>query len=426
MQRVQCPHCQRSYRTKLEAFGRVAICTKCNQTFRIGESRPAFAWKPTDIAEDSWIGVEVPQEEKELKHCIMCDAPLDEGAVRCLACGANQVTGVVHRPRPQVEGERKSIGSVLPIRMLVLLAIVGAIGVGGYYAILAITRSTVEVQDELIDQRLVANAAKILRDTGDEITVKRRFAGKVNDQNLPRFIKMLSGTDASIRHAAALMIAAGEISDLEPVVAWAGSHDPDEDHLRVLHAISTKRFVELSGDKNNEKARRTAAEALCILSQLPREQAMLRELSEPIPSDKKIQRLNDLCRSWPEAVGAFVARIGGDAAGIPVSVEQVGRTFYLRVGATEFSSAMGGRREFVIPIEHWCAATGPGVDPTTVREFLGGVISLGSPLGVGWEGTVQATAKQYVAGALPGYLPIDPPLLGAKSSAEIRLERPSR
>src|SRR5688572_22366192 len=146
--RVQCPHCQRRYRTILEACGRTAVCTKCSKTFKIGESRPAFEWKSKDLAEDSWIGVPPPEEKKELRHCIMCDAPLPPNVVRCPECGANQVTGVVHRAKVEPPKQRVTIGSIIPLRMIVLLSLLACIGLAGYYAILAITRSAIEAGDQ--------------------------------------------------------------------------------------------------------------------------------------------------------------------------------------------------------------------------------------------------------------------------------------
>ena len=56
MIRVACPHCQRTFRTTTEAMGVTAVCSGCHQSFRIGEARPPFTWKPTSLAEDSWIG----------------------------------------------------------------------------------------------------------------------------------------------------------------------------------------------------------------------------------------------------------------------------------------------------------------------------------------------------------------------------------
>jgi len=70
---------------------------------KIGESRPPFEWKSTELAEDSWVGVEAPAEKVERKHCIMCDAPLRPGEIRCPECGANQVTGLVQRRKPKTE-----------------------------------------------------------------------------------------------------------------------------------------------------------------------------------------------------------------------------------------------------------------------------------------------------------------------------------
>ena len=64
MIRVQCPYCQRRYRTMTEAMGKTAVCTGCNESFRIGEQRVPFQWKDTDLSEDSWIGGTCPKGEE--------------------------------------------------------------------------------------------------------------------------------------------------------------------------------------------------------------------------------------------------------------------------------------------------------------------------------------------------------------------------
>ena len=114
--RVLCPHCKRRYRTITEVMGREAVCHNCHVTFIIGQERPPFQWKQTDLAEDSWIGYVPPEKPEEIKHCIMCDAPLPSGSVRCPACGANQVTGIVHRSRggeqTEERPERPPVGSL--------------------------------------------------------------------------------------------------------------------------------------------------------------------------------------------------------------------------------------------------------------------------------------------------------------------------
>lgn len=64
MIRVLCPYCQRRYRTERSAFGVMAVCSACHRAFPIGQKLAPFEWQPTDLAEDSWIGVKPPEEKK--------------------------------------------------------------------------------------------------------------------------------------------------------------------------------------------------------------------------------------------------------------------------------------------------------------------------------------------------------------------------
>jgi hypothetical protein len=396
------------------------VCTKCSKAFKIGESRPAFEWKHSDIAEDSWIGVAPPEEKVERRHCIICDAPMPVEAVRCPACGANQVTGVVHRPKVEPPPHRVSIGTILPLRMIVLLIILACIGIAGYYVILAVTRTAVEVGDQLTDQTLVARAAKLLRDGGDEIDIAGQFSGRINQEKLPRFVEMLSATDPFNRRAIGALIACGKIDNVQPLMEWLKIQKSDEG-LHVLHGLGAKRLLELAST-GEQAARGAAAEGLCLVNGLTCDAPTREMLSGTAAVSEKIEKLNDLCRPRPEATGEFVARIGEDQEGLIASVEQIGNMFTLKVGTREFQSVFGMSREFAIPIEHWCAATGPAVDVKRAREILGGSVHLASPLGVGWEGTVTIRAKHEV-NELPGYLPIKPPVRGETITTDIRMER---
>lgn len=421
MIRVQCPHCKKPYRTEMEAFGRVAVCTRCSSSFSIGESRPPFQWRPTDLAEDSWIGVAPPEEKPELRHCIICDAPLQPDQVRCPACGANQVTGVVHRAKPQLETQHTRVGPVIPLRLVIIIAVFGLIAAGGYWMILAIGRSVGKVGDELVDQRLVGTAARQLRDSGDEFAVATAYRGKVKDTNLPRFVQMLSAGDETIRRAAALLIGAGEATQLGPVLEWVKAHPAEEQNLNVLHAIGARRLVELSGH-TEASVRSVAAEALCLLSQLPPDETTMQELAEAVPAAEKIDRLNKRCRPWPEAVGGFAVQVNETPATFPATVEQIGRTFYLHLGGYDFASLPGRQREFVIPIEYWCTATSPAIDPARLREQLTGTVTLTSSLGIGWTGAIDARLKRSMH-TLPGFLPMDPPKPGQALQGTIRFRR---
>src|SRR5690606_24132267 len=137
-------------------------------------------------------------------------------------------TGVVHRSKPKTETRDWSISNVIPLRSLLALAVVGGIAAIAYMIILSITSSAVKVGDELADQATAARAAKILREGGWPEQVRAQFPGAVKPENLPRFTRMLSAGDANIRRAAAILISAGNATDLTPVVEWASANTDRE------------------------------------------------------------------------------------------------------------------------------------------------------------------------------------------------------
>jgi hypothetical protein len=143
-----------------EGMGKIAVCSGCGQSFRIGSARPQFAWKSRDIGEDSWVGVEAPQEKKEIKHCIICQAPLDDDAIRCMACGANQVTGLVHRGRLHKTTEDKTpVWTFLPLRAITLLALAVLVGAGVFWLVRGLFTSVAEEGVEMARLRLIKSAA---------------------------------------------------------------------------------------------------------------------------------------------------------------------------------------------------------------------------------------------------------------------------
>jgi len=170
--------------------------------------------------------------------------------------------------------------------------------------------------------------------------------------------------------------------------------------------------------------RRSAAVALCLLFELEPNEQTLRKLTEPISTADKIIALNELCRPRPQAVGLFHVVINDTRSPFLVEVEQVGQTFYLRVGSSEFRTSSLRYRTFEIPIERWCAATGSAMDLVAFRRMIGGVIVLQTPFGVGWHGTIHLTAKEPLSSELPGFLPIKPPKAGKTIEVKISLESP--
>lgn len=87
-------------------------------------------------------------------------------------------------------------------------------------------------------------------------------------------------------------------------------------------------------------------------------------------------------------------------------VDQIGRTFYLRIGSGTVTSDFAAERTFVIPIEQWCAATGVAVDARQVREWIAGTLTLTSPFGAGWQGEARITARKDLSSPPPGFLPV--------------------
>jgi hypothetical protein len=418
--RVQCPNCQRRYRTVLEACGRTAVCSACRQPFKIGDSRPPFEWKQTSLMEDSWIGVAPPEEKREIQHCIMCEAPLEPGVVRCMACGANQITGVVHRKRPEAEGSRLPFGLTLPLRSIGILATMCAIAALGYLAIAKITASVSEIGDDMTDRSVTHRVLKHLQEGGNEYTAVQMFAGNVKDENLNRFLRLVGSGDTAIRGAAILLVGAGRVSDIQPILAL-GKTD-DDAMSQIIQIIGARRLVELSCS-DSEPARRHAAEGLCHLWTLKQDEETLTVLSQKMTTAEKAQRCNVLCRAYPEATGTFQLTVGDTVAPFTATVDQIGRTFYMRLKGAEFHSLPGERRAFQFPVEQWCAATGSAVDPLAVAKLITGHVNLECASGVGWQGFIRLTAKQAPGGPLPGFLPLSVTVVGQSVDARIELER---
>ena len=421
MIRVECPYCHRRYRTKLEAIGRTAVCTLCSQSFKIGEARPKFEWRPTDIAEDSWIGVEPPQEKEELKHCLMCDAPMEPGMVFCPACGANQVTGVVHRHKPKSQEVKPRWWSGLPLRTILLVVVVAAVVLGVYRVISSVGKSAASTAERFTYERMVGAAAKYLRDGGDVSAFAEKFGDRVTDDNLPGLVNMLSAGDPQVRQAVILLMATGDVTRLAPIVSRARSSGVDSTTaLEVLDQIGLRRLVDLSGRESPE-VRQPAAEALCLLCDLKPDEGTITQLAEPVAPAEKIRRLNHLCRPWPRATGRFGVLIDNTEAPFELSVEQIGRVFYLRINAAEFRSSPAGQRRFEIPIDRWCVAAGSAVDLAEVRRMMNGSVTLESPYGEGWTGQVRIAAKLEITRPA-GFLPIGPLASGDTLELPIRLE----
>lgn len=392
-----------------EGMGKTAVCSGCGQPFRIGSARPKFTWKPTDLGEDSWVGVEPPQEKKEIKHCIMCQAPLEEDAIRCLACGANQITGLVHKSRPKPKNDDKvSLWHYLPMRALTALGLAILIGAGVIWGIRGLFTSVAEEGVEMARVRLIQTAAKAVATGMDEVDFLEKFAGKVQDDNLSRYAMMIEAGDPMIRQAAAPLIACGDIRQVAPIVSKVGSPEKNvsDGAIAVLQAIGPRRLVRLSNHAQ-EDIRLSAALALCHLFGLKTDEADPYGLAERMDEGAKIQRLNDLCRSWPRAVGNFQISIADQPCPNAVSIEQVGRSFYLNIGSASFITAFNMERTFVIPVERWCAATGVAVDSRQIREWVGGTVVISSPFGADWSGEARVTAHRTLSEPPPGCLPID-------------------
>lgn len=423
MIRVQCPYCQRRFRTMTEAMGKTAVCTGCNESFRIGEQRVPFQWKETDLSEDSWIGVPAPKEKKEHKQCFMCNAPMEPGMVRCPECGANQVTGVVQKTRTVEDAEAApSLWSRLPTRRLAVVIALLALG-AGVYGVFSWTRGSANrMADQMADERLVARAAGMIAGGSDEFELAAQFTGRVTDENLDRFVGMLTARDENRRRAVVALIGCGQFRRIEPILKAADTEATAAAGRRALELIGPRRLVDMSCDAT-ESVRKTAALALCRISDLKPEETTLAKLSAQGTAADKISILNQLCRSWPQAAGLFQVVVGEERSPFLVQVTQIGRTFYLHTDRAEFVTVPGRQRCFEMSIEQWCAATGSAVDVTAVRQMLAGSVVLSSPLGVGWEGTIQLRAKQTLTERLPGFLPIEPPRKGVDMEIPVKLER---
>jgi hypothetical protein len=165
---------------------------------------------------------------------------------------------------------------------------------------------------------------------------------------------------------------------------------------------------------------------MLLLAGLPEASAFIESLTQKPSLQWVIGQYNDMCRPWPEAAGEFWLVVADHPGPLTASVEQIGKMFYLKLGGREFVSDPGADRQFSIPIEHYCAATGTAVSAAFVRDTLRGEVTLASPTGVGWSGTIQANMRGKLDGPLPGFLPIATPPPEGSFSVPIRLERPRR
>lgn len=408
-------------------MGRTVVCTGCDDSFRVGEARPPFEWKPTQLAEDSWIGVSPPEEKKEIPHCINCDAPLEPGSVTCLACGMNQVTGTMHRRTVRDTQERtSSFWSAIPMRMALSVVVVGALAGIAFWIVHAITRSAEGMGEDLKVQGVVMRAAKFLRDGNDAAAFARQFGGEVTDENLPRYMDRLSARDPTIRSAAVMLIGAGSVTNLAPILALAKDDATPEqktDAHDVLDAIGARRLVQLaSGD--NESTRRLAARALCIVADLRPEEATLARLAAAESVTQKLRTLNDICGAWPQATGPYVVVIGDVASSFRVTIQQVGHDFYMQAGTREFRSSPVDRIVFEIPLAEWCAATSPQGRLAEYQALLTGSMILIYSDRTSWGGTVRGAVHRALTGPLPGFLPVEVPPTGGSFEVDVRLDRP--
>lgn len=428
MIRVACPHCGRTYRTQTEGMGKTAVCTKCRKPFRIGDKRVKFEWQSTDLGEDSWVGVPAPEEKKELKHCIMCDAPLEDGAVRCLECGANQVTGVMHRPKPKVETGEPGLLSALPVKGIVIGLIVIVVGAGVYWGIRALTEKTIETSQQLVYQSMTRKARDHLEQGGDAYSFVQAFGGEVTDENLPGYVRLLSSNNPEIRNAAAMLIGCGRARQLGPLLEWANGGGSRDTLRRVLAFIGSRRLVELAGHED-AATRQSAAEALCLVSGLEVRDDTSGRLADPMPTPARIELLFEILeaervgRYWPEAVGSFQVIVADETAPFEAFVEQIGQRFYLRLPGLEFRSVPEAGLTFEFPLKWWCVGTGLAVDSEEVSSLLGGTVRLASPAGASWRGTIELVLKRSPVGSLPGFLPIESPSMGERIELPLTLER---
>ncbi|MHC4444326.1 MAG: hypothetical protein ACYTBZ_24830 [Planctomycetota bacterium] len=407
MLRVLCPHCDRRFRTQTEAMGKTAVCSGCHQAFKIGTKLAPFEWEQTDLGEDSWVGVAPPEEKKELKHCINCEGPLEEGQITCPYCGMNQITGLIKRPKRRPTMGKDSIWSAIPLRLIVLAVIILGMVLSVYVGIRALSRSVEDTSDQLAAGSVVSSAANHLREGGDEYSLAERYSGQVTDDNLPYFVKSLSTDDIGKRRAARLLIGCGAVTKLDPIIALTEVEDTADDAILTFYVIGARRLVELSCHED-EQVRRSAGQALCLLFGIEADRKILGLLGRRGSVSGRIQWWNNICRPFPQAVGTFRLVVGETEAPFTIDIEQIGRTFYLQIGHREFRSLYSEQRTFVIPIDRWCMATGSAVDPQEVRKLLGGSVRLASPSGAGWEGTLHIKVKRMPTGPLPGFVPFKP------------------
>jgi hypothetical protein len=204
-----------------------------------------------------------------------------------------------------------------------------------------------------------------------------------------------------------LLIGCGTITRLEPIVALAQDENTRDNAILTFYTIGTRRLVDLSCHED-EQVRQPAARALALLCGFNDMDGAVDRLAGKMSVTGKIRLLNNLCRPFPQAVGMFELIVDQTKAPFMIQIEQIGRTFYLRIGHREFRSLLAEKRTFVIPIDQWCCATGSAVDSRAVRKLLGGSVRLLSPTGAGWEGTIHVTVKEIPAGPLPGFLPFEP------------------
>ncbi len=423
MIRIMCPHCERTFRTRVEGMGKTAICTGCHEPFRIGDKRPPFEWVPSDLGEDSWIGVPPPEEEKELRSCIMCDAPLNEGQVSCPECGANQVTGVVHkRKRRDADDVKESVWDFIPVRPLIIMAVIALVGAGLFWFMHSVARIAEKTADDLVDDAQVAQAAARVNDGAGEYEIREAFAGKVTDANLGRVAHTaLNAQRADFRDGATWLVAAGDFTDVTPLLESDGANQMRE-LRRVLRAIGAHRLIELSNGSDPE-ARLAAARALCIRFQLDPDE-YLDALTAATTADETIAVINQNFRQYPRATGTFNVIVKRRQAPFTALVEQIGPAFYLTLGSRRFTTADESPPTFTLPVVSWCGATGTAIDEQAVRRLMSGTVTLTSEFGVEWEGTIRLTTRQALPDGPPGFLPTGPLSYGARVEVPLRLERP--
>jgi uncharacterized Zn finger protein (UPF0148 family) len=422
MIRVLCPSCGRRFRTERRALGVTAVCTGCGETFQIGEKLAPFEWQQKDLAEDSWIGVEPPKEEKELKHCFKCEAPMQPEQVICPACGVNQVTGVIHKPEAKLEDHRGSSLSAVPFRLLAVLAVIAVVVMGMYWVISGLARSVVATSEELVAERPIYEAAGRVRDDVDPRLIEAEFTGAITDKNLPNAVSKLAVKNEAIRRAAVLLIGCGQFNELDLLIDGLKEIDNTDLQQEVLEAVGPRRLLSLSMSDDPE-VRHAAATALAMLFDVSDEE--LRELlAETTSYEQKLEALNDYCRAYPLLTGQFEIRIAETTSPFEVEVQQYGDIFYLLVAETEFRS--NHQREFSILVEHWSAATSPVVDLREVARFLDGEIALSGKDGAKWSGTVKLSTERDLPDDLPGFLPFEAPPTARPVEKTIRLVRPEK